>query len=144
MNTSSDAKSVINSAKQYIEVGVRHYHKQHYQMALYAFEQAVICSSTSVRALHGKGVVLVQMGKYREALKSFEQASTLAPHITQIHLDLAEATYLFKDYEKSGSGYRKAIELDSTYQRTPGNRQHAQRVFFEGGRPAVHAVLIER
>lgn len=104
------------STKQYIEDAISHYNKQRYQDALEAIEQAVRRDPTSVKALHGRGIVLAQMKEYKKALECYEQASKLAPNIAQIYADLAEVSYLLKDYEKSGSGYRKAIELDSKYE----------------------------
>ena len=105
-----------NTTKQYIEDAIRYYKKQRYQEALEAFEQAIQIDPVSVKALHGKGVILTEMKEYKQAIESYEQASKLAPDIAKIHLDMAEVCYMLKDYEKSSLSFRKAIQLDRTYE----------------------------
>lgn len=84
--------------------------------ALEAFELAIKLDPTSVKALHGRGIVLVQMLEYEKALDSYEQASKLAPNISQIYADMAELFYTLRKYKKSYLSYKKAIELDSKYE----------------------------
>ena len=110
------SSNLSKTAWQCIEDAIKHYRNQHYQDALEAFELAIKLDPTSVKALHGRGIVLVQMEKYKKALDSYEQASRLAPNIPQIYADMAELFYKLRDYTKSYLSYKKAIELDSKYE----------------------------
>lgn len=110
------SSNLSETAWQYITDAIKHYRNQHYQDALEAFELAIKLDPTSVKALHGRGIVLVQMKEYKKALDSYEQASRLAPNISQIYADMAELFYKLRDYKKSYLSYKKAIELDSKYE----------------------------
>ena len=104
------------SARQFIEDAIRHYKERRYHEALEAFDYAIQLDPASVRALHGRGIVLVQIKEYNNAIKSFEQASKLAPNVAQIYADMAEVFYIVGDYEKSCLYYKKAVELDRKYE----------------------------
>ena len=120
------SSNLSKTSRQYIEDAVKHYRNQHYQNALEAFELAIKLDPTSVKALHGRGIVLVQMLEYEKALDSYEQASRLAPNISQIYADMAELFYILRKYKESYLSYKKAIELDSKYEEV--YREKAQKL----------------
>jgi len=121
------ASILSKSKKQYIEDAISYYKEQRYREALEAFEQAIQIDPDCVKALHGRGAILTQMKEYKKALESYEQAFKLAPHIAKIHLDMAEV---------SGLHYKKAVELDRSYE--TGYRNKTQELFYKAGELRFH------
>ena len=104
----------LKMKQQWIEEGIARYKEQRFKEALEAFEHAIQIDPVSVKALHGRGIILTQLKEYKKAIESYKQASQLAPKIAKIYLDMAEVFYLLEDYAKSGTYYRKAIELNGS------------------------------
>lgn len=151
MDTINGNGGLSKSAKHYIEDAIRFYNEQRYQESLNAFEQVIRIDPVSVKALHGRGIILIRIEEYKKAIESFEQASKLAPSIAKIHLDMAEVFYIIKNFEKSGSTYRRAIQLNKTYQSVYRNKEQEltnialgfyRRMWFERAITAFQQVLL--
>ncbi len=106
----------IKTKEMWVKEGIAHFNEQQDQEALQAFEQAIQIDPNYVRAVHGRGVILVQMKEYQKAQESFEQACKLAPDNAKIYLDLGELYYILEDYEKARIYYKKAVQLNSAYE----------------------------
>ncbi len=106
-----------NTKEQWMAAAVAHYKEQRYKEALECCKIAIEIDPGYIRALHGRGVILIQMKEYERARKSYEQALKLAPNNAKIYLDMGELFYILEDYKKSGAFYKKAIQLNGNYEK---------------------------
>ena len=64
-----------------------------------------------MRARNNKGVALLNLGRYEDALKAFEEAVTLSPHNTNAWYNKGVALRNLGRYEDALMALNKAVEL---------------------------------
>ena len=67
------------SKELYLSEGIAFYEARQYQLALTACEQAIQLDSNYARAFHGKGLALIGLGRYAEAILAYQQSIRLHP-----------------------------------------------------------------
>jgi tetratricopeptide (TPR) repeat protein len=63
-------------------------------------------------AQNGKGVALLELGRYAESIKAFEAALTIAPDLAGVHYNLGLSWEGLGQLENALHNYTKAIELE--------------------------------
>ena len=87
-------------------------------------------SFLAVEALIGQGVVLHDLQRYRQAVRSYDQALCLSPENTKILFNRGCALGELKEYPEAISDFRRVLSLDPGYDGADYNRlyyEHAQR-----------------
>lgn len=103
------------TARYFLKEAIDHYNAGQYQDALTACDSAIQLDPLFARAYHGRGLALVKLRSYTEALENYQKARELVPKNPKLHADIGELLFLLEDYEKAGISFRRAIELDEQY-----------------------------
>ncbi len=90
-------EEVIN---QWLNKAIKHYKDKNYDLTLIACERAIKLDQKCARAHHGKGLALIGLKLYKEALDALEKALQINPNNAKIYTDLSQA-------------YEQALHIDS-------------------------------
>ena len=112
-----DTGKLSKSKEQYIEDAVRFYNAKQYEEALKACEYAIHIDAAYARAYHGRGLILTQQTRYKDALNAYQKSCQLEPENAKLRADMGELFYIIGEYEKSSASYKQAILLDKKYER---------------------------
>ena len=82
------------------------------QDALAAFDRALSLDGTSVRAIHGKAMTLVKLGKAREALSLLKDAIRLNPSYHKTHATLADLMIRLEQPREAIESMRRELEIN--------------------------------
>ncbi len=85
------------------------YNQKKLEAALEYAEAALAGNSKSVQALNLRAVILNQMGRYAEALASFEEAVRLAPDDVNLNVNLGIACINNKDFARAREIFEKIL-----------------------------------
>jgi tetratricopeptide (TPR) repeat protein len=112
---------VEQSPKEIIEQAEQDLVNQEWPEALEGFNMALALLGPVVEgqpaalfaeAQNGKGVALLELGRYAESVKAFEAALTIAPDLAGAHYNLGLAWEGLGQLENALHNYTKAIELE--------------------------------
>lgn len=100
--------------------GEAYYAKKDYNKAISSYKEAIATGACpdSEKAFYGMGYSYFQLGKYKDALYSFNKALSAIPaKEKQLRADalnrIADCYFYQRDYAKADSYYRKAVETDN-------------------------------
>lgn len=109
------------SPKNLIEQAEQALVNQDWEVALEGFNLALVLlgpvetgqpAALFAEAQNGKGVSLLELGRYGESIKAFEAALTIAPDLAGAHYNLGLAWEGLGQLENALHNYSKAIELE--------------------------------
>ncbi|HVB25831.1 MAG TPA: tetratricopeptide repeat protein [Ktedonobacteraceae bacterium] len=107
----------MNKSKEhYVEDAINFYKGKRYEDALKACDCAIHIDALYGRAYHGRGLILTQQKRYKDALNDYQKSCQLAPENAKLHADMGELFYIIGEYEKSSTSYKQAILLDKKYE----------------------------
>jgi tetratricopeptide (TPR) repeat protein len=114
-------KTVEQSPKELIEQAEQALVNQDWDVALEGFNLALALlgpvqtgqpAALFAEAQNGKGVALLELGRYGESVKAFEAALTIKPDLPGAHYNLGLAWEGLGQLENALHNYTKAIELE--------------------------------
>jgi type IV pilus assembly protein PilF len=92
-------------------LGWAYYNKKDFQQAEMYYRKAIAVQPNFIVALNGLGQTCLAMGKYAEAIDSFEKAVQFGPRFPQLHFQLAQTYELAGQMDKALLSYGRVIEL---------------------------------
>ena len=95
-------------AKELVGKGDEHFNRKEYAEALVLYRSALAESPEDPELFQDIGATLVQMGRYRAAIKSYDRAIGLNPEEWWYHLGKGDSLYSLENFKKALSSYRKA------------------------------------
>ncbi len=95
----------------FANLGFAYYNKKDFAQAEVYYRKAIEVQPNFIVALNGLGQTCLAMGKYPEAVASFEKAVLFGPRFPQLHFQLAQAYELTGQHDKALLSYGRVIEL---------------------------------
>jgi tetratricopeptide (TPR) repeat protein len=118
-----DARGRMHGSNAYwVTAGTLHMELKNYAVAADAFQNAVRLKGDAIDSHAMLGAALALQEKYREAIKSFEAASRLAPRDPKYHAAAARCHMELKHPDRAVAFYKKAVQL------APGDAAYVARV----------------
>ena len=96
----------------YSNLGFAYYHKKEYGLAEQYFEQALKITPTFDRALYGLAQTYIATGRISQAVEKLEFAVAKHPNNVSLHLELAGAYKLNRDYRRAYGSYIQVVQMD--------------------------------
>ena len=78
-------------------------------------EQAIKLDPNNIQAQLKLGRLQVQLGKYNEAIETYEKIVSIDPNSPDVYFNLAFAYAMNKDYSHAETLYRKVVNLAPKY-----------------------------
>jgi len=90
--------------------------KQQYPQAIEYYNKAIKEEPLDARAWFNKGSLLINLGKYKEALKCFDKVLDIAPNMIggKVYIEKANTFSKLKKHKKTIEYYEKYLQIDST------------------------------
>jgi len=96
----------------YSNLGFAYYHKKEYGLAEQNFEEALKITPTFDRALYGLAQTYIATGRISQAVEKLEFAVAKHPNNASLHLELAGAYKLNRDYRRAYGSYIQVVQMD--------------------------------
>ncbi|KAI7904415.1 uncharacterized protein BX663DRAFT_550797 [Cokeromyces recurvatus] len=100
MSNNEEKKPVLNSriseAEEQIKIGTDYLNKGSLDMAMHSYHKSVQIAPSGA-GYFNIGVCYFQMGKHKDAIKSFERSLEYTPHSADAHTNIANAYLMLKD-----------------------------------------------
>ncbi len=101
---------------EYLDNATKYYKATQYEKALRACTNAIQLDPQCARAYHGRGLIQARQRRYKEAFEDYKKSCEINPKNAKLHADMGELLYILRDFEKAGSYYRMAIQLDQKFE----------------------------
>ncbi len=111
-------------AEALLGAGMSAYHVGDYERAIEFFDRGIKTKKKKGEFLYGLGLAQMEMGNYAEADLNLRKAIDKDKKAARYHLALGEVNYRNKVFSITISEFYKAIELDSTLDRTIEDLHH--------------------
>jgi len=115
------AKNSSDNPEAMYQMGRYYQGQNRYDLAIAAYQKALVADGSFVEARNGLGVIYSKQGKYREAIEAFQAAIQRAPKAAHIYSNLGYAYYLQGQYGESVAALEQATVLDPANQRALNN-----------------------
>ena len=86
-----------------------------------AYRDAILADDTDVWSMNNLAVVLMEEGRYAQALTTLAHATALAPDVALFQNNLGMALEHQSAFRDAEAAYGRAVELDADYQRASAN-----------------------
>jgi tetratricopeptide (TPR) repeat protein len=117
--------------EDWLHEALNHYAVEHYEETLVACEQALLLDTKYARAHHGKGLALMSLGRYEEAVTSLNQTLRLTDRYAspyrhaRILADKGRALYALKLYKRAFIAFSDALHYKPFDQRIQAEHHEA-------------------
>lgn len=96
----------------YSNLGVAYYHIGEYELSEKYFKKAIKITPGFDRALYGLALTYIATGRVPEAVETLELAVDKNPDVLGLHLELAKAYILQRDYRKAYGSLIRVVQID--------------------------------
>lgn len=93
-------------------LGLVYFELQEYEIAEQYYFKALKLQPNFSRALYGLGKTYMAMGRAPEAIVKLERAVKSSPESATVHLELANAYAMNREYQKAYNAYHKVVRLN--------------------------------
>lgn len=109
-----------NSAYEYYDLGMKFFNKGIYDIAALKFQQALACDPTFADAHDALGTVLLQQGRYNDAISCYNQAIKYGQKAIYYN-NLGSAYYYSRDFQSAIKCLENAIKIYPDYSQAYAN-----------------------
>lgn len=86
--------------------------QEKFKMAKFCYAQTIGLNQNDAGALNGKGMCMMELGEFREALELFEKAATISPNWTWPWYNIGEVYRRQEKYEEAIKFYDKVLGIN--------------------------------
>lgn len=105
------------SAKSIYYLGVAHFIKEENEKCIQMMNLSIQKDDTDPGPYYIKGLTLNYLGKFNEAINSFEQAIKIDPDYSDYFSSLGDSYISIEEYDKALSAYQESIEKENPIDR---------------------------
>lgn len=96
----------------WFDLGTLYAKQNFHQKAIDAFEYSIALDNANTMAMHNLAIVYLNLFKYNEALRYFEEFALLEPENPLAFVGIAEAQMGLKNFETARHNFSKALEFN--------------------------------
>jgi len=106
-----------NRARAHI-YGARAYQNiENYESAIKEYQKAIELEPDDIEALHGMGIVYIDMNEYNLAEQTLKKLLGIVPYFAPAHFDLGSVYVAQGRYPEAENEYETALEIDPNFER---------------------------
>jgi len=108
----SQKSTVYLAVDFYLRLGMKHYSKQKYDLAIDAYKTALLLDGTNWKVHNNIGSMQLEQKDYANAIKSYTQSIELRPNEVNTYCNLAVAHYFMNNDDEAITNCIKAMKLN--------------------------------
>ena len=93
----------------------KHIDTKSYQDVILCYEQVIRLDPKHIIAHHGKGVMLANLGRHSEAIKSFDRALEIDQDFISAHRDRATSLQILLRFQEAADSLQRAKAIESKW-----------------------------